>query len=189
MIVHFLISHYTEWVPIPADVIVTDEDRTAGLVKAMINGEERMKVVKAAHIKNEKGENAHYFEVRVPETAIAMRMATRYLVGKPMSRTQVAAELVQGQLVLHIEEHHIENVEVHDDGPDVMLMAQILVNISAEADRSDERYKAAGRPDKAPRMSPKLKEQLMAAYTAGRDLTQFFKATYAPAAPVAPAKG
>lgn len=183
MIVHFLISHYTEWVAIPPNVVVTEEDRTAGLVKSMVNGEERMKVTKAAHIKNEKGENAHYFEVRVPEAAIAMRMASRYLVNKPMSRTQVAAELVQGQLALHIEEQHIEDVDVHDSGPDVMLMAQVLTGLSAEADRTDARHKAENSPNKALRLSDKVKEQLMASYTAARDLSQFFKATYAPAAP------
>jgi hypothetical protein len=121
MHIAFKVSGYLDWEPAETlGVTVTASDVKKLRAKPSANGGYLVRVEKRA-----SGDRDH--GVNVPEAAVCMAIATCAAGGKEVpTREDVISELIRDSNKHHIRASHVRGVEVHDAGPDAMLMAQCI---------------------------------------------------------------
>jgi hypothetical protein len=114
------VNAYYEWEPVPDDVTVTQDDIDARRVKPAQNGKWLMKVEK---------DGPTYSTFNVPEDDLHQTLVNEMARGakQPMTREQLAHRFVTLHQ-LHHEAHPsaVQEVEVHDDGPDEAGLRALL---------------------------------------------------------------
>lgn len=111
-----------DFVNVPSDVKVTNEDIASGKVRFGLHGEPRMRITK---------DGDTHTEIQIGEHQIIAKIIddkTRPSGGRTLSRKQAVAMYISE----HFAPHHFHRtwltgkIEVHDDGPDEKLMREML---------------------------------------------------------------
>ena len=132
MIVHARICGYYDWVPCPPDVVPTQADRDALLVKQMADGEWQMRVTATPSV----DQDCH--GARIPELAICDRMAGLEQSGQGTSRAAVAAYLMGQSMRHHLDaQQHLVEMSVDDDGPCEAMYRTALEERGVTGPRAD----------------------------------------------------
>lgn len=125
------INGYYEWEPCPPGTQITKADVEALRVKKMADDKWHMRVpMKCDHNKLKQ-----HFDIGPQEPQICHRMAALEKLGRFPSREGVVQEMVVSSLGHHIAPGQIDNVIVHDDGPNEELMKLTMLELAVPEDQ------------------------------------------------------
>jgi len=137
VIVH--VNKFYDWVPVPADVTVTQADITSEKVKPASGGGWLMKVTQ---------NQPTHTHVQLPEGEIIAKIIhdkCRPEGGRTLTRQQaVAFYLSENVMPHHAHRSFITSFEVEDDGPDEALMRSMLARHTVSGTETVEACVAAG---------------------------------------------
>lgn len=151
MHIHFVVNAFLDWAPVPEDVKPTQADKDAKRVKELSPGKWSMRVTVPGRHTVDPTLEPHHHDQTMHEAQITDRLVVLAMCGKGLkTRAQIAVELIGYQAVEHVEPHHVDRIDLHDDGPNE---AMCLAKIESFGDR----------------ISPDLAERILAAYTATGD--------------------
>lgn len=112
------LSKFVDWVPVPADVAVTQADIDSGRVKPGKGGGWTTLVTKAPPGGTTR--ECHLSEATIVAKIVEEKSDARR-AGRTFSRREAVAHVIQEHLLEGIDWGWITKVEVHDDGPDEAL--------------------------------------------------------------------
>ena len=115
------VSKFYDWMPVPADVVVSKADKAAGRVKLGNDGQWLMRVPR---------EMKSHVQINLPEHQIVAKIIhdkCRPEGGRTLTRKQaVAFYLSEHVMPQQAHRSWITSFEVHDDGPDEALARAML---------------------------------------------------------------
>ena len=108
------INGYYDWVPVTPGTQITEADVAALKVKKMTDEKWHMRATVVC-----PSDAPSHHDVGLHEAMICQRLAALEKLGRPETREQVAAFMLQESFRHHLAPQHMIKINVHDDGPDV----------------------------------------------------------------------
>lgn len=126
MLVHCDVSGFYDWVPVPEDVEITDEDKASGAVKLMQDDEWYARVA---------FDKETHHDANIPEEAICRRLAALEFLGKRSSREEAVVEILRSSFEYHLDLEHLVKISVTDSGADPALYEKVLIEYGVPEER------------------------------------------------------